>query len=130
MVDHMRHPHAKALGVAPALLRIVAGQDRHVATAPTGLVQKTPRRGAIPDRRHDFEQDAVDRQQRVLQSILADIGIVMTHREPHDGSDVADHRFDVGRNETDLAQPQTGGHAQCPLNTAARFSTNAFAASL
>jgi hypothetical protein len=66
------------VGVLAARVWIVAAEDRHVAAAAAGLVEETSRRGARLERRHHFQQDRVDRQQRVLQAVFRDIAVAVT----------------------------------------------------
>ena len=82
--------------VPPAFVGIVAAEDRHVAAAAAGLVDEAPRRGARLKRRHHFQQDGVDRQQRVLQTVFGDVAVAVTDLEAHDAGDVGDHRLRCG----------------------------------
>ena len=114
-----------------ARVGILAAEDRHIAAAAAGLVDEAPRRGARLERRHHFQQDGVDRQQRVLQPVFGDVAVAVADAEPHDLGDIRDHGLEMRRHQADLPQPHIAGrHLQWPWNTGLRFSTNAFAASL
>ena len=121
-------------GVPAARVGIVAAEDRHIAAAAAGLVEKAAGRGAGLKRRDHFQQDGVDRQQRVLQTIFGDVAVAVTDAQAHDPGDIADHRLEMRRDQTDLPQPQSTSRSprydQWPWKTGLRFSTNALAASL
>ena len=105
MPDDVGDAHADLLGMPPARVGIVAAEDRHVATATAGLFEKAPCRGARLERRHHFEQDGIDRQQRVFQAIFGDVTVAVTDAQPHDIGDIGDHGLELRRHEADLPQP-------------------------
>jgi hypothetical protein len=82
VIDHVGDAHADLLGVPSARVGIVAAEDRHVAAAAAGLVEKASRRGAGLQRRHHFQQDGIDRQQRVLEAIFGDVAVAVADVEP------------------------------------------------
>ena len=102
------------LGVLAARVGIVAAEDRHVAAAAAGLVEKAPGRGALAERRHHFQQDGIDRQQRVLQAVFGDVAVAVADAQPHDGGDVGDDGLETRRHQADLPQPQIAGHLNAP----------------
>jgi hypothetical protein len=112
VVDDVGDAHADVFGMLRAFIRIVAGKNRHIAAAAAGLVEKAARRGAGPQRRDDFQENGIDRQQRVLKAIFADIAVAIAHPQPHDRGDVADQRFEVRRHQADLPEPDS---ASVPL---------------
>ena len=81
VIDDMGDADADFFGMPPAFIGIVAAEDRHVAAAAAGLVEKAPGRGARLKRRHHFQQDGVDRQQRVLQTIFGDVAVAVADVE-------------------------------------------------
>jgi hypothetical protein len=76
--------------VLAACVGIVAAEDRHIAAAAAGLLDEAAGRGAGAglERRDYFEQNGVDRQQRVFEAVFGDVAIAVTDAEPHDGGNV------------------------------------------
>ena len=97
----VRTPSAAAC--LPRAVGIVAAEDRHIAAAAAGLVEKTSRRGAGLKRRDHFQQDGIDRQQRVLEAIFGDVAVAVTDAQAHDAGDIADDRLEMRRDQADLA---------------------------
>ena len=93
------------LGVRAALVGIVAAEDRHIAAAAAGLVDEAPGRGAGLERRHHFEQNGIDRQQRVLQAVFGDVAVAVADVQPHDRGDIPTHGLEMRRHQADLPQP-------------------------
>jgi len=58
----------------------------HVGTLDA--VDVAARRRAVPRRRDDFEQDRVDREQHVLEAVIADGLVAIADVEPHHRADV------------------------------------------
>jgi hypothetical protein len=96
--------NAQRLGVRAAFVGIVAAEDRHIAAAAASLVDETPRRGARLKRRDHFQQDGIDRQQRIFQAILRDITVAVTDLQAHDVGNVTNQRLEMQRHQTDLPQ--------------------------
>ena len=101
--DHVGGAHADIVGMLAARIWIVAAEDRHVAAAAAGLVEEASRRGARLERRHHFQEDRVDRQQRILQAVFRDITVAVTDVEAHDLGNVRDHGLQMRRHQADLA---------------------------
>jgi len=91
--------HADFLGVFSARVGIIAAEDRHIAAAAGGLFQKAPRRGAHLERRHHFEQDRVDRQQRIFQAVFGDVTVAVADVQAHDAGDIGDHGLETRRHQ-------------------------------
>ena len=76
--DHIRRAHAHRIGAFAVGVGIVAAEDRHIAAAAAGLVEKTPRRSAGLERRDHFQQNGIDRQQRVFEAVFGDVTVAIT----------------------------------------------------
>ena len=103
MVDDIGGAHAEGSGVPAPRIGIVAAEDRHIAAAAGGLVEKTSGRGAGLKRRDHFQKDGVDRQQRVLEAIFGDVTVAVTDAQAHDAGDIANDRLEMRRDQADLA---------------------------
>ena len=121
VIDDVGDSHAEALRMAGALVGIGAGKNRHVAAATTSLVQKTAGRGARLNRRHHFQEDGVDRQQRVFEAVFGNVAVAVADVQAHDGGDVADDGLQVRRHQTNLAQPDGGCQLSDPRRRACAF---------
>src|SRR6185312_874534 len=130
MRDAVCGAHAHRVGARAMGIGIVAAEDRHIAAAAAGLLDEAARRGAVAERRDHLQEDRVDRQQGVDETVFLDVTVAVTDLEPHDGGDIGYRRLEMRRDQTDLPQPHVGRHDQCPTNAGLRFSTKAFAASL
>src|SRR5580698_5385422 len=112
MVDHIGRAHAHARRMMRALVWIITTKDRHVAAATSGLFDEAFGGGTGRDWCNHFEQNRIDRQQRVLQAIFRDVWIAVADLEAHDISEVRDLGLETRRHQTDLPQSRVAGHVQ------------------
>ena len=94
--------NAEPVDPRPLGQRVFALDDDHVAAVAAAAFEITPGRGAAARRRHHFEEVAADRQQRVLQSELADPGIAVTDLKTEHGGDFGDRRVELRSDKYEL----------------------------
>src|SRR4029079_19332274 len=94
----------------PALIGIIAAENRHVAAAAAGLVEKAPCRRTFLYWRDHLQEDGIDRQQCVLQAVFGDVAVSVANVQPHDLGDISDDRLEMRCHQTDLPQPQIAYH--------------------
>jgi hypothetical protein len=60
-----------------------------------------------------------DREEGVLETVLADPGVAVAHLEPEHGAELVHHRGQVAGHQADLSHPQA--HERFPASLAAIF---------
>src|SRR5690242_3857588 len=125
IADLVRDAHAEGLAAPPPRRQVVTLGDHHVAAVAPAPVEVAAGGGAVAHRGHHLQETVADREQRVLEAVLAHTRIAMADLQAQHRAQLLHHRLEPAGHQADLPHADAV-HAGRPASLAAifRFSSS------